>query len=203
MQKGGHFVCTHRLFAHTYLLVPRTQAATLSINPRGAGQRFPLDGDSRVHLHLARTHQQGHKVNKCQPLNLVLPDRCKGPQKKREFIFLTRLRDTALLLFVQVGLQPRLTYVVLPMMKDMRESKSRQLSPVSSTGKLNLEKIRAQLDLLKEESPVVPGSLPPLHNARSTVPLKSIRRWHHLHIQNTCGMKEWHKREETETNLLD
>lgn len=61
----------------------------LSINSQGAGQCCPLDGDSPVRLHLARTHQQGHKVNKRQPLNLVLPDRCKGPKKKREFIFFT------------------------------------------------------------------------------------------------------------------
>lgn len=66
---------------------------TLSIKSRGAGQLCPLDGGSPVRLHLARTHQQGHKVNKRQPLNLVLPDRYRGPEKKREFIFLTQTQE--------------------------------------------------------------------------------------------------------------
>lgn len=74
--------------AHTHTLTG-AHIPMLSINSQGAGQCCPLDGDSPVRLHLARTHQQGHKVNKRQPLNLVLPDRCKGPKKKREFIFLT------------------------------------------------------------------------------------------------------------------
>lgn len=74
-------VCTH---AHKQ---PNT--SLLSINCRGAGQWCPLHGDSPVRLHLARTHQQGHKVNKRQPLNLVQPDRCKGPKnKKRVHLFL-------------------------------------------------------------------------------------------------------------------
>lgn len=95
-------VHVHRLFTHIYVLVlsmhTHTHARTgvymltLFINSRGAGQRCPLDGDSPVRLHLARTHQQGHKVNKRQPLNLVLPDGCKSPKKKREFL-LTQIQE--------------------------------------------------------------------------------------------------------------
>lgn len=81
--------------AHMYVLVPhkhkRTHRRTLtrkmrrstllSINPSseaGLGRRRPPHGDSPVRLHLARTHQQGQKVNKRQPLNLVPAGRWVG-----------------------------------------------------------------------------------------------------------------------------
>lgn len=52
----------------------------------GLGECCPLNGDSLVRLHLARTHQQGHKVNIRQPLNLVQPD--KGATMKTEFVLI-------------------------------------------------------------------------------------------------------------------
>ncbi|KAG7524519.1 hypothetical protein JOB18_013120 [Solea senegalensis] len=50
---------------------------------------------SPVRLHLARTHQQGHKANKRPPLNLVQHDGRKGPKKrkKRESVFLKRTQE--------------------------------------------------------------------------------------------------------------
>lgn len=93
------FLCAH---SHTST---RIRIPTLSINSRGAGQRCPLDGDSPVRLHLARTHQQGHKVNKRQPLNLVLPDRCNGPllgKEERVHRFSSDTRRLLLLLLLEV-----------------------------------------------------------------------------------------------------
>lgn len=97
-------VCVQKWFAHMYVLVLfiYTQAYTsphYPSTPVGLGQCCPLDGDSPVRLHLARTHQQGHKVNKRQPLNLVLPD--KSP-KKTEFVLTQIQEEIELLLFNEV-----------------------------------------------------------------------------------------------------
>ena len=90
--------CTHthtHTHTHTGVYIP-----TLSINSWGVGQRCPLDGDSPVRLHLARTHQQGHKVNKRQSLNLVLPDRMQKPKEEERVRINSDGRKRQVMLFL-------------------------------------------------------------------------------------------------------
>lgn len=82
-----------RVYMHTRVFLFVFTHTVLSINSQGAGHWCPLHGDSPVRLHLARTHQQGHKVNKCQPLNLVPPDRCTGPKQEESLSLFTQIQE--------------------------------------------------------------------------------------------------------------
>lgn len=152
-----------RVCMHTRVFLFVFTHTVLSINSQGAGHWCPLHGDSPVRLHLARTHQQGHKVNKCQPLNLVPPDRCTGPKQEESSSLFTQIQENPNCSFfwcdevktrlparrqckkrqdlLQLSLKYHLTYA------KTHTGKSTVKSPHSSMGQLNMEKIRAQLDL--------------------------------------------------------